>query len=84
MTQSYPTGGAAGNSTSTLDYLSALWPDPPPEIRVRQLLKHAWRALGLKCVLAEPLPPEGRPGRKADGAPPAPGTTAPDERQSTP
>jgi hypothetical protein len=34
---------------------------PPPEIRVRQLLKHAWRALGLRCVRAEPVPPGGGP-----------------------
>jgi hypothetical protein len=31
----------------------------PAEIRVRQLLKHARRALGLKCVLAESLPAAG-------------------------
>jgi hypothetical protein len=47
-------------------------PAPPPELRVRQLLKHAWRSLGLRCVAAEPVPPDAEPGAGV--------TTTPEEK----
>jgi hypothetical protein len=54
---------------------------PPPELRLRRALKCLLRSFDFGCISAKRVVDDA--GQDA-GVPPAPGTTAPNESESTP
>jgi hypothetical protein len=61
----------------TLTFVPAPGWDAPAEIRVRRLLKHALRTLGLRCVAVAPGCPVEASGGTEVAEHPAPGPGAP-------